>query len=206
MFKGFRGMKAEVQGASTCHSSRRPRPKTRTRHNPLGGGEDRLRNTFLSQVLEFLDTALPKDSLSGPDSSSSWSLAPLPSSILLHALGWRGWGRRVLWGVKASCVPVEGSCGLPKAAVPTPLPNPSPVSCLHSSPSSQATSLGEQLPEPGAFHWGSASSTGFMFQVSGTWHRAAQGPGHRVNIPALSGGTHPPRCPCLDKAMYLGMS
>lgn len=81
-----------------------------------------------------------------------------------------------------------------------------PVSCLHSSPSSQATSLGEQLPEPGAFHWGSASSTGFMFQVSGTWHRAAQGPGHRVNIPALSGGTHPPRCPCLDKAMYLGMS
>lgn len=32
-------------------------------HSPLGEG-DRLRDTFLSQVLGFLDTALPKDSLS----------------------------------------------------------------------------------------------------------------------------------------------
>lgn len=30
----------------------------------------------------------------------------------------------VLWGVKASCVPMEGLCGLPKAVVPSPTPNP----------------------------------------------------------------------------------
>lgn len=92
MFKGFRGMKAEVQGASTCHSSRRPRPKTRARHNPLGGWGG-LRNTFLSQVLEFLDTALPKDSLSGPDSeveAGAWPPCQALHLAYTHLAGGEG--------------------------------------------------------------------------------------------------------------------
>lgn len=93
MFKGFRGMKAEVQRASTCHSSRRPSPKTRARHNPLGGGRRRLRNTFLSQVLEFLDTALPKDSLSGPDSeveAGAWPPCQALCPAYMHLAGGEG--------------------------------------------------------------------------------------------------------------------
>lgn len=151
----------------------------------------------MSQVLEFLDAALTKDSLQGLTQKRKLEYAPcqaLHPALVELAAG----GGGVLWGVKASCVLLEGLWGLPKAAVPAPSSNPSPVSSLHSYPSSQSTSLGRQLPEPGAFHRGSASRTGFMFQVSGTWHRAAKGPRPACKHPSLARGHYPPTCPAVQ--------
>lgn len=48
--------------------------------------------------------------------------------FILPGFGWleeHGEAREaVLWGVKASCAPMEGLWGLPKAVVPAPTPNP----------------------------------------------------------------------------------
>lgn len=100
----------------------------------------------------------------------------------------------MLWGVKASCVPVEGLRGLPKAAVPAP-PNPSLVSCLHASPSSHQPPWGDNYLSQVLSTGAPASHTGFMFQVSGTWHRAARGPRSPCKHPSLARGHYSPAAP-----------
>lgn len=160
-------------------------------HGPLRE-DDGLRDTFLSQVLEFLDTALPKDTCQGQTQNRMLEHRPCQA---LHPVLFQlaGGGQ---WGVKASCVPV-GLWGLPKVKLlPQPLtPTPPlfPACCLPRS--SQSASLGGQLPEPGAFHRGSPSRTGFAFQVSGTWHRAAKGPKPPCKHPSLARGHDPPTHP-----------
>lgn len=140
----------------------------------------------MSQVLKFLDTALPKDSLSGLDGPGP---ALRPASC-----NWAA-GRGVALGCEGQLCTSGGV--LPKDVVPTPHPNPSPVFYLFSSPSSQSTSLGGQLPEPGAFHRGSPYRTGFMFHGSRTWRRAAKGPGPPRKHPSLAKGHYPPTCPAI---------
>ena len=96
----------------------------------------------------------------------------------------------VLWGVKASCVPMEGLCGLPKAVVPSPPPNPTRVSCHHSPPHPS------HEPPWGDNYLSQVLSTGAVPPTLASCSKSPEpgteqprGPGRHVNIPVLLGGT-----------------
>lgn len=74
-------------------------------------------------------------------------------------------------------------------------PNPSLVSCLHASPSSHQPPWGDNYLSQVLSTGAPASHTGFMFQVSGTWHRAARGPRPPCKHPSLARGHYSPASP-----------
>lgn len=95
----------------------------------------------------------------------------------------------MLWGVKASCVPVEGLRGLPKAAVPAPTPTP-PWFPAYTPPPLLINLPGRTVTSARCFPQGLLPPTLASCSKSpepGT--EQPGGPGHRVNIPVLPGGT-----------------
>lgn len=171
------------------------------RHGPLRE-DDGLRDTFLSQVLEFLDTALPKDSLSRPNSEWDAGAWPLPgSAFCLVAVGqWRWAGGGGTWHVKASCVPLEGLWGLPKVTL---LPQPLTQLLLSFLPPVLPL-FSVNLPG-GTITWARCFPQGLFLPHSlascskspepGT--EQPRGPSLHVNIPALLGGPLPTHLLCL---------
>lgn len=127
-------MQTEVQEEGTPSSSSRPsrRPGLDYAWTQSPGGGWWTEGTFLYQVLEFLDTALPKDSLPEPDSETDTGV--WPQSQALHPtfsqLAWGGaWG--VLWGVKPAVSQWGANGAFLRLLFQAPNSNSSPVSCLH---------------------------------------------------------------------------
>ena len=96
----------------------------------------------------------------------------------------------MLWGLKASCVPVEGLWGLPKAVVPAPTPIPPqfPATTPHPHSSHQ--------PPWGDNYLSQVLSTGAVPPTLASCSKSPEpgaeqprGPGRRVNIPVLPGDT-----------------
>lgn len=80
-------------------------------HGPLRE-DDGVRDTFLSQVLEFLDTTLPKDTCQGPTQNRMLEHCPcqaLHPVLFQLAGGVRGWGRAM--GCEGQLCPSSGALG-----------------------------------------------------------------------------------------------